>query len=438
DRWFGELESASRDDWFSLRLGAMVDGRPINLLPALAAYLQVSAAAAPHQPSSLQVGEHWLLRLQDGRFLPIGMERIRRIAAMLVELFEPEGLDDRQCLVMPRAQRYRLAALCEIAGTPLRSSDPALCELAGGMDELTAIQPVAAPEGFKAVLRPYQCEGLAWLQLLRRRRMGGVLADDMGLGKTVQTVAHLLLEKDAGRLRRPALIVAPVSALANWQQEIQRLAPALRQITLHGPSRRARFAAMASADVVITGYPQLQLDTELLLEQHFYMVILDEAQMIKNPRARVSQAARALRTEHRLCLTGTPVENHLGELWALLAFAEPRLLGEESQFQRQYRAPIERSGDRLRAESLAHRLAPCVLRRTKDAVARELPPKSQMIETIVLDERQRDLYDAIRLASHRRLREILEGQGLARSQITILNTLLKLRQACCDPRLVAA
>ena len=444
ERWFGELESASRDDWFSLRLGAMVDGRPVNLLPALAAYLQDSAKGesapestrAPDEPASLQIGEHWLLRLEDGRYLPIGMDRIRRIAATLVELFEPDGLDDRRRLVMPRTQRYRLAPLLGFAEVTLSSSEPEVRDLPGEINEFTAIQPVAVPEGFRATLRPYQCEGLAWLQFLRRHRLGGLLADDMGLGKTVQALAHLLLEKDAGRLQRPALIVAPVSALANWQQEIQRLAPALRWLTLHGPGRRERFAAIASADVVITGYPQLQLDTDLLLEQDFYMVILDEAQVIKNPRAKVSQTARALRTEHRLCLTGTPVENHLGELWALFAFAEPRLLGDERQFQRQYRVPIERGGDRLRAESLAGRLAPCLLRRTKDAVARELPSKSEMIETIVLDERQRDFYDAIRLASHRRLREILARQGLARSQITILDALLKLRQACCDPRLI--
>ncbi|HEU5443723.1 MAG TPA: DEAD/DEAH box helicase, partial [Steroidobacteraceae bacterium] len=261
--------------------------------------------------------------------------------------------------------------------------------------------------------------------------------DDMGLGKTVQTLAHLVLEKEAGRLRKPALIVAPVSALANWEQEIKRLAPALRQLTLHGPARRARFGAIAGADVVITGYPQLQLDTELLLAQDFYMVILDEAQMVKNPRAKVSQAARALRAEHHLCLTGTPVENHLGELWSLFAFAEPRLLGDERQFQRRYRVPIEQGADRLRAEALAARLGPCLLRRTKDAVARELPPKSEFVETIVLDERQRDFYDAIRLASHRRIREILERQGVERNQITILDALLKLRQACCDPRLLA-
>lgn len=446
DRWFGELESAARDSWFSLRLGVMVDGQPVNLLPVLTTYLHGLAeqgrapgadSAGAHEASFFEVGEHWMLRLEDGRYLPIALERIRRIAATLVELFERDGLDDRECLVMPQVQGHRLAALArELGASTLQAREPALREMLAAADELTAITPLEAPEGFRAALRPYQREGLGWLQFLRRHRLGGVLADDMGLGKTVQTLAHLMLEKDAGRLRKPALIVAPVSALANWEQEIGRLAPALRRVTLHGPARRSRFAAIAGADVVITGYPQLQFDTDLLLEQDFYIVILDEAQMVKNPRARVSQAVRLLRAEHRLCLTGTPVENHLGELWSLFAFAEPRLLGDEGRFRRQYRVPIERYADRLRAEALATRLAPCLLRRTKDAVARELPPKSQMIETIVLEERQRDFYDSIRLASHRRIREILEHQGLERSRIMMLDALLKLRQACCDPRLV--
>ena len=447
DGWFGDLESAARESWFSLRLGVRVDGRLINLLPALAAYLQSLAGsepgsggtpAEPHEPASLNIGEHWLLPLDDGRYLPIGMERIRRIAATLVELFERDGLEDQERLAMPQAQRHRLVDLARELGAPtLHSREPALRDLLAGLDELSAIRPADAPETFGATLRPYQREGLGWLQFLRRHRLGGVLADDMGLGKTVQTLAYLLLEKEAGRLRKPALIVAPVSALANWQQETRRLAPGLRQITLHGPGRRALFAAIASSDVVITGYPQLLLDTELLLAQDFHMVILDEAQTIKNPRAMISQAARALRADHRLCLTGTPVENHLGELWSLFAFAEPRLLGDERDFQRQYRAPIEEGADRLRAEALAARIAPCLLRRTKDAVARELPSKTEMVATIAFDERQRDFYDAIRLASHRRIREILDRQGLARSQITILDALLKLRQACCDPRLVA-
>lgn len=446
DRWFGELDGGRTESWFHLRLGVMVDGQAVNLLPALAEYLQRSldsgtatgtAAIERAEPSSLAVGEHWLLRLSDGRYVPVAMERIRRIASMLVELFERDALDG-ESLALPRSQQYPLAMLRRDLDATLQSANPTLALLLSELDVFKHIEALAAPPGFAAELRPYQREGLGWLQFLRHHRLGGLLADDMGLGKTVQALAHILLEKLAGRMHKPALIVAPVSALAHWQQEVRRLAPALRELTLHGPERRARFAAIDSADVVITGYPQLQLDADVLLQQDFSMVILDEAQMIKNPRAKVSQAARALRADQRLCLTGTPLENHLGELWSLFAFAQPDLLGGEREFQRRYRTPIEKSGDQLRAEALAARLKPFLLRRTKDAVAPELPPKSEMLEPIVLDERQRDFYDAIRLASHRRIREIIERVGLARSQITILDALLKLRQACCDPRLVEA
>jgi SNF2 family DNA or RNA helicase len=160
--------------------------------------------------------------------------------------------------------------------------------------------------------------------------------------------------------------------------------------------------------------------------------------MIKNPRAKVSQMARALRAEHRLCLTGTPMENHLGELWSLFDFVQPGLLGPEKQFQHHYRIPIEKNGDGNRARALSRRVEPFLLRRSKDAVARDLPPKIQIMEPIALDEAQRDFYDGIRLSMHRRVLEIIQSQGLARSHITVLDALLKLRQACCDPRLVNA
>jgi SNF2 family DNA or RNA helicase len=256
------------------------------------------------------------------------------------------------------------------------------------------------------------------------------------LGKTVQTLAHLALEKQQGRLNKPSLIVAPVSTLGNWQQEIHRFAPELQCLTLHGARRRESFHRIDKVDVVITGYPLLQLDSDTLLARDFYLVILDEAQTIKNPRAKVSQAARALRSDYRLCLTGTPVENHLGELWSLFDFVQPGLLGDEGHFQRHYRTPIEKNGNRPRAQALAQRLAPFLLRRTKDAVAQDLPPKTEIVEAIALDEKQRDFYDGIRLATHRRIQEVVRQQGLARSQITILDALLKLRQACCDPRLL--
>ncbi|MEA3150004.1 MAG: hypothetical protein QOD56_943, partial [Gammaproteobacteria bacterium] len=340
-------------------------------------------------------------------------------------------------LTLPRSQAGRLAQLAREPGAPaLRSNDPSLLTLIDEIKNFSGIQPLAPPAHFRATLRPYQQEGLGWLQFLRRYRLGGILADDMGLGKTVQTLAHLATEKAHGRLRKPSLIVAPVSVLGNWQQEIRRFTPELTLLTLQGARRKHLFSAIEATDVIITGYPLLQLDSETLLAREFYFLILDEAQTIKNPRAKVSQVARALRAEHRLCLTGTPMENHLGELWSLFDFVQPGLLGEERQFQRQYRAPIEKGGDSVRARALSRRIAPFLLRRTKDAVARELPPKMQIIESIVLDERQRDFYDGIRLGQHGRVKEAIQSLGLARSHITVLDALLKLRQACCDPRLV--
>jgi superfamily II DNA or RNA helicase len=450
DEWYGDLENDRRQGWFNLRLGVVVNGRHVNLLPALARYLQTTLAGGDQaslgtdaKPDAVEgnagcrVGEQWLILLEDGRYLPVAIERIQRIANTLVELFDRDGLSAQQALALPRSHTGRIVQLArELNGPALHSSDAALRALLDDLDASGGVKPLPAPGGFKATLRPYQEEGLGWLQFLRRHGLGGILADDMGLGKTVQTLAHLLLEKQQGHSSKPALIVAPVSTLGNWQHEVHRFAPDLRVLLLHGSRRKESFSLINKVDVVITGYSLLQLDSEVLLEQYYSLVILDEAQTIKNPRAKVSGVARALRSEHRLALTGTPVENHLGELWSLFEFVQPGLLRDERHFQRHYRTPIEKDGNRPRAQALAQRLAPFLLRRTKDAVARDLPPKTEIVETLAFEDRQRDFYDGIRLASHRRIQEVVRQQGLARSQITILDALLKLRQACCDPRLL--
>ena len=452
DDWYGDLETDRRQGWFNLRMGVVVNGKHVNLLPALVRYLQTTLAGGdqaalqteattlpetPEGNAGCRVGEQWLVLLDDGRYLPIAIERIQRIANTLVELFDRDALTAQQALSLPKSHTGRIAQLArELNGPTLRANDTTLRSLLDDLDSSGGIQPRAAPSDFRATLRPYQEEGLGWLQFLRRHGFGGILADDMGLGKTVQTLAHLTLEKQQGRLTKPVLIVAPVSTLSNWQQEVHRFAPHLDVLVLHGSRRKESFSLIDKVDVVVTGYSLLQLDSEILLAREYYLVILDEAQTIKNPRAKVSGVARSLRAEHRLALTGTPVENHLGELWSLFDFVQPGLLRDERHFAKHYRTPIEKDGNRQRAQALAQRLAPFLLRRTKDAVAKDLPPKTEIIETLAFDERQRDFYDGIRLASHRRIQEIVREQGLARSQITILDALLKLRQACCDPRLL--
>lgn len=333
DAWYADLQrthSTKRShEWFDLRLGVTVDGQPVNLLPALMRYLHGALGgetAGQHDALSLLTGGNLLIRLEDGRYLPVAIARIQRIADTLVELYDHDGLNKQEALTLPAAQAGRLAQLTfESAAPPatsdpaltLNSDDPALLTLVDAVKSFSGILPLAAPLHFHATLRPYQQEGLGWLQFLRRTGLGGILADDMGLGKTVQTLAHLLIEKREGRLRKPSLIVAPVSVLGNWQQEIRRFVPELHVVTLHGAKRKGLFAGVKQADVILIGYPLLVIDSELLLPQEFYFVILDEAQTIKNPQAKVSQIARTLRADHRLCLTGTPMENHLGELWSL-------------------------------------------------------------------------------------------------------------------------
>ena len=292
------------------------------------------------------------------------------------------------------------------------------------------------PESFRAELRPYQAQGVAWLDLLRESELGGVLADDMGLGKTVQILALLALEKARGNLAQPVLIVAPTSLMTNRFNEAQKFAPDLRVLVLHGAGRKQSFAAIPEHDLVLTTYPLIARDREVLLSRDWHMAVLDEAQTVKNPNAATTRWLRDVKARHRFCLTGTPMENHLGELWSIMSFANPGYLGDKAAFSRRWRLPIEKRADKERATALAQRVKPFLLRRTKAEVATELPAKSEIVERIVLEDSQRDLYDSIRLSMSDKVRKAIAQRGLARSHIIVLEALLRLRQACCDPLLL--
>ncbi|MBZ9751937.1 ATP-dependent helicase [Deinococcus sp. HMF7604] len=253
---------------------------------------------------------------------------------------------------------------------------------------------------------------------------------------TVQALAHLLLEKDSGRADRPSLVVAPTSVIGNWQAEAAKFAPELRVLTLHGKDRRAQFAQIPAHDLVLTTYPLLPRDITELGAFSYHLVILDEAQNIKNTRTAAAKAAGSLSARHRLALTGTPLENHLGELWSQFNFLAPGLLHDEKTFRDLYRTPIEKRGEASRRAALSARVRPFILRREKRDVARELPPKTEIPVRVTLDGDQRDLYETVRVTTETRVREELRARGLARSTIAILDALLKLRQAVTDPRLV--
>jgi SNF2 family DNA or RNA helicase len=224
--------------------------------------------------------------------------------------------------------------------------------------------------------------------------------------------------------------------LPNWQAEAERFAPELSVLPLRGLDRRQLFDQIPSHDLVLTTYPLIARDHEVLLAQEFHAAILDEAQAIKNPKATVSGLAHRLKARHRLALTGTPLENNLGEVWSLFEFLSPGLLGDESTFRRTFRTPIEKHGDRAAQAFLSRRLKPFMLRRTKEEVATELPPKTEIVEHVRLEGAQRDLYETVRSLMHAKVRAEIDRKGLARSHIVFLDALLKLRQICCDPRLL--
>lgn len=437
----GEIDAALLEgatiDWFELDLGIRVGGERVDILPALLKLLHALPADGlfVHLDDDRRDAELIRLRLDDGRVLPLPRGRVRPILRALAGLFAAGHDDDGKRVILRRADAVEVAALEQASGLVWRGGE-ALRTLGKRLREGGGLPDVAVPTDFIGALRPYQHEGLAWLQLLRETGLGGLLADDMGLGKTVQVLAHLAVEKAAGRLDRPCLVVAPTSLMPNWRAEAHSFTPHLAVLVQHGIDREADRGALAASDIVLTTYALLARDIELLMAQPWHMVIIDEAQFVKNPATAAAKALRRLNARHRLALTGTPLENHLGELWSLFDFVSPGFLGDAKGFARNWRNPIEKKSDGERQKRLAGRVKPFLLRRTKAAVAADLPPKTEIIEQIELGSGQRALYDGIRLAMHRKIRDAIAAKGLNRSRIEFLDALLKLRQVCCDPRLV--
>ncbi|MEQ9078389.1 MAG: DEAD/DEAH box helicase [Sandaracinaceae bacterium] len=440
--WYARVEpDEQRPDWFGLELGVELGGRRVNLLPALVDLLGTSAdgttlASLASRKKAIAVP------LPDGRYLTVPPEQIQALLRVISELYEGDDVDP-EVLRFSKLQAAALPRLDEIFLDPDEGATGLRWEGASShtMREVgevlsTPVAKIEQPTQLRATLRGYQQTGVEWLQHLRTCEVGGVLADDMGLGKTLQTIAHLAIEKQAGRLERPALVVAPTSLCRNWEREIAKFAPHLSTLVLQGAKRHPLYEKIEGTDVVITSYPILVRDEERFGEKEWHLLILDEAHTIKNTRSQAHQAAKRQNATHRLCITGTPVENHLGELWALFDFLNPGLLGDELSFRRWYRIPIEQLGDEERLATLRQMVSPYMMRRLKQEVAKELPPKTELLRPVTLGGKQRELYESIRVAAHGDIRKLIQKKGLAASTVPILDALTKLRQVCCDPRLV--
>ncbi len=430
DDWCTAIdETPDLPGWFSLSVGFNISGKNHDLLPILAKLLEEGFL---EETLDRPDGGYALVPLPNGDALKIPIGRVRIILRHLVAMIDPARGSGQNIHALDAAALTRITDLGVTAPTEL-------IELRDKLDHFSGIAPCPQPADLQATMREYQLAGFRWMQFLSGHGLHGILADDMGLGKTLQTLAHLLEEKNSQRSRGvPSLVIAPTSVIPNWRAEALRFTPTLRILVLSGAERKKYYTSIPYADVVITSYALLQRDGEKLSKIPFHLMVLDEAQYIKNPSAQVTQAACKINARHRLCLSGTPVENHLGELWSLMRFLMPGFLGSESAFHNNFRKPIEKQGDTIRLQALKSRVAPLILRRTKDQVAKELPPKTILTHFIELTTAQKDLYETIRATMHKRVRDAIAARGMQQSQIVFLDALLKLRQLCCHPALLPA
>jgi len=433
--WYGELGSPD-EGAVALDFGIVWRGRRHSLIAALASWLELAPEALLRDLLLADPGEGEVsLWLDEQHVVAMPLSRLAATLRALVDSPDDRRLIASSRVVVPRS---RLVEIAQAARHWSMDGEPELTALSRRLAGFEGIEPADPPDGFRARLREYQRYGLGWLQFLREFGFGGILADDMGLGKTLQTLAHILTEKRAGRLQLPCLVVAPTSLLFNWRAECRRFAPELKVLMLHGPHRRGLFGWIEENDLVLTSYPLILRDIDWLVEHEFEVLVLDEAQAIKNPRALVSRQVRRLRARNHLCLTGTPLENHLGELWSLFDFLMPGLLGSQVHFRRHVRNPVERHGESEPRQWLERRIRPFFLRRSKREVAPELPAKTEITRQVALTEAQHRLYERTRVVLHDKVRRALAEKGVEQSRIVVLDALLRLRQVCCDPRLIAA
>jgi SNF2 family DNA or RNA helicase len=406
--------------------------------------LEFFRLAAPLQPKMHQAGEEWDLRFEsstgsagggsgradsgrviqawrngeslvpllEGGWAPLPLDWLERHGHRVADLLAAREVHGK----LPPSALPDLAGLCEVLDQP---PPPGFEALRVVVERFEGVPAATLPEDLAAELRHYQKEGVDWLVFLRQAGLGALLADDMGLGKTIQALCAI-----HGR----TLIVSPTSVLHNWADEIRRFRPGLTHAVYHGPNRELD----RDADVTLTTYALLRLDADRLAGEHWDTVVLDEAQAIKNPGSQVASAAFGLDASFRVALTGTPVENRLEELWSQFHFINPGLLGGRSDFQDRYAGPIAQGQPEV-ARRLRERIRPFVLRRLKQEVAPELPPRTDVVLYCELNDEERGVYDAIRAAT---MEDVVKRLGQGGGVLAALEALLRLRQAACHSALV--
>ena len=421
------IESTAEGDtnpWFELSFSVEVGGRSVSLLPIVSSLLD-------EYDSIEELPEKLNLQMEEGKFLHIESKEIKPILTTIFELFDKKEGDT----LVIKPYDAHLLDLDEESDIIWKGAKE-LKELSLKLKNFKGIESITPAKTLNAELRDYQQFGLDWLHFLHTFRFAGILADDMGLGKTVQTLAFLQFLKSKNKLKGPTLIVMPTSLIGNWKNEIAKFTPELSYLALYGIDRAEKFSEIDNYDIILTTYQLAQRDEEKYKKEKFFYIILDEAQKIKNPKTKMALAIKSFSSEHKLALSGTPIENHLGELWSIFDFLMPGFLESLKLFKGLYQNPIEKENDMTRRALLNKKVAPFILRRTKNEVALELPSKTEIIKRATFGKKQATLYENIRITMEKKVREAIKGKGLSRSHITILDALLKLRQVCCHPQLL--
>jgi len=424
--------------WFDLGFFVEIAGKRFNLVPLITAFMDQVARDHPIAELLERGRLRELLEERpvhvdqgDGFYGAVDLSPI----ADAVHLFLKSSFRDTK--LHPAESAFAAEVEEALAGSSVEFSDHAgILPLGRSLTALFRSPAAETPVGVRAQLRPYQSFGAAWMGSVNAAGFGGLLADDMGLGKTLQILTLLQARRERGLALGPALLIVPTSLLHGWQEQAADFTPDLRLLILHGSDRGRRYDKVAQADLVVTTYQLLTNDLPFLRRRNWDILIVDEAQNLKNPDSQASRSLRKVPAAGRLALTGTPMENSLKDLWSLFDWLNPGLLGDRKTFKTLFQTPIEKRGDTEAQARLNRRVSPFLLRRTKDAVAADLPPRTEILDEVILDTAQQALYESVRSAMDKRVRDAISARGLAGSQITILDALLKLRQVCCDPALV--